>query len=78
MYLKELEVPEEVVVEGEELEVELGQGQEVSAVVVLPGDDVLVPDDLLSRVQRHLVQLLELRVPLLVPISRKTLAFYQN
>jgi hypothetical protein len=68
---KQVEVPQEVVVEGEELEVELGQRETTLPREVRRGDDVLVPDYLLGGVERHLVQSFQLRSPPLVPRHQK-------
>ena len=62
---EQVEVPQEVVVEREELQVELGQRQAPLARVRDGGHHVLVPQHVLVGVQRHLVDGLALRPPLL-------------
>ena len=47
--------------EGEELQVELVQREDAVAVVVIVGDELLVPDHSLGGVERLGVELLELR-----------------
>lgn len=49
--------PEQVVVAGEELQVELGQRHDLAAVVLPQRHKVLVPQESLVRVQRQLVHL---------------------
>lgn len=53
--------------ECEELEVELGQSETAFSGEVLGRNDVLVPDYVLCRVERHAVQLFQLRDASFVP-----------
>mmetsp|Transcript_22334 Transcript_22334/g.61746 ORF Transcript_22334/g.61746 Transcript_22334/m.61746 type:complete len:236 (-) Transcript_22334:732-1439(-) len=63
---EQVEVSEQVVVGGEELEVQFGKGQAALACVVDAGDLVLIPQHTLCGVQRHLVDDLALRPPPLI------------
>lgn len=53
--------------ECEKLEVELGQSETAFPGEVLGRNDVLVPDDVLCGVERHAVQLFQLRDASFVP-----------
>lgn len=50
----------------EELQIQFWQSQTALARKIFGRDDALVPDDVFGRVERHLIQLLELRRPTLV------------
>lgn len=52
--------------QSEELQIQFRQSQAAFAREVFRGHDALVPDDLLRRIKRHLVQLLQLGSPALV------------
>ena len=58
---EEVEVAQQIVVQREELEVEFGQRQAALARKELHRHDILVPDDGLGGVERHLVERLQLR-----------------
>lgn len=63
---EEIEVPVEIIVKRQELEVQLGQRQATVAGVILVGNDILIPDDAFVGVKRHLVERFQLGNPALV------------
>ena len=58
---KQVNVADQVVLQREKLQVQLRNGQTVLRVVVLRWHQVLIPDGLLGRIERQLVDLLDLR-----------------
>lgn len=66
---EKIEVAKKVVVEGEELKVELREGEDPGSVVVCGRDFVLVPQEALGGVQRELLHLLLLRDALAVVVD---------
>lgn len=64
---KQIAIAQQIVVQREELQIQFRQRQAPVAAKVLARHDILVPDDLLGRVQRHLVERVQLRDATLVP-----------